>query len=109
MLTSPIVPTLFYKQSSGANDAVATAARSAYQSLNQSIRRLAPTIIRFKQVVSEKRRKVAHPTISQEYLDRFLDDLGANLLPLSNLELRLFHYLRTTSNTPVNIQGASAK
>jgi len=106
MLTSPIVSTLFYKQSSGANDAVAAAARSAYQSLNQSIRRLALTIIHFKQFVSEERGKLAHPTISRQYLDRFLDDLGANLLPLSDLELRLFHHLRTTSNTPANIQGA---
>src|ERR1700692_731577 len=106
MLTSPIVPTLFYKQSAGGNDAVATAARATYQSLSQSIRRLAPTIIRFKQAVSDERRKLAHPTISQEYLDGFLDDLGANSLPLSDLELRLFHYLRTMSNTPANIRGA---
>jgi hypothetical protein len=86
MLTSPIVPTLFYKQSAGGNDAVATAARAIYQSLSQSIRRLAPTIIHFKQAVSDEERKLAHPTISQAYLDGFLDDLSANSLPLSDLE-----------------------
>jgi hypothetical protein len=109
MLTFPIVTTLFYKQSSGANDAVATAARAAYQSLSQDICRLAAAIIRSKQLVSEKRRKLAHPTISQKFLDQFLDDLGANSLSLSDLELRLFRHLRTTSNTPANIQGAAAK
>ena len=102
ILISPIVPTLFYKQSSGYNP-VATA---AYQSLSQVIHCLIPITIHLKQYVSEERAKLAHPTISQEYLDQFLDNLGANALPLSDLELQLFHYLRMVSNTPANIQGA---
>jgi len=100
--------TLFYRQSSGANDATATAARVAYQLLT-GINHYAPLIIRTKQVISKERTKIMHPTISQEYLDQFLDDLGnlsAKSPHLPDLEHRLFHYLRTMSITPANIQGA---
>jgi hypothetical protein len=106
MLTSIIVSTLFYTQSSSANNAATTAAKVAYQSLSTDIRRNASIVIRFKQNVSEERTKCAHPHISQQYLDQFLEDLGAGSLDLSDLERRLFHYLRTTSTTPANIQGA---
>jgi len=105
ILTSIIVSTLFYRQSSNANDAATTAAKVAYQSLSAGIRQNASIIIRFKQNVSEERMKFAHPYVSQQYLDQFLDDLGARSLDLSDLEHRLFHYLRTMSTTLANIQG----
>ena len=105
MLTSIIVSTLFYRQSSGANDAVTTAARVAYQLLSTGIHQSASIVICFKQSVSKERTKCAHPYVSQQYLDRFLDDLGARSLDLSDLECWLFHYLWTMSTTPANIQG----
>lgn len=93
-------------QSSNANNPVTTAAKEAYQSLNACVHRNASIIIRIKQITSEKRTNVAHPTISQQYLDKFLNDIGPGSLDLSHLEHRLFYYLRTTSTTPANIQGA---
>jgi hypothetical protein len=93
-------------QSSNANNAATTAAKEAYQSLNACVRRNTSIILRFKQTASKERTNIVHPTISQQYLDQFLDDLGAGSLDLSDLERRLFYYLRTTSTTPANIQGA---
>ena len=63
----------------------------------------APIVIHLKQAVSIERTKFAHPIVSEEYLDRFLN-IGARSQNLTDLELRLFHYLRTMSITPANIQ-----
>lgn len=106
MLTSAVVPTLFYMQSGTANDAATIAAKGAYRSMSKDICQLVTTILNFKRVVSDARTKFAHPTISQEFLDEFLDNLGAKQSYLSPLELRLFDHLRTTSITASNIEGA---
>jgi len=51
----------------------------------------APIVIHLKQAVSIERTKFAHPIVSEEYLDRFLN-IGARSQNLTDLELRLFHY-----------------
>jgi len=95
-------------QSGTANDAATIAAKGAYRSMSKDVCQLVTAILNFKRVVrvSDARTKFAHPTISQEFLDEFLDNLGAKQSYLSPLELRLFDHLRTTSITASNIEGA---
>jgi len=100
-LTSIIVPSLFshHMQSGNANNAAAVAVEAAYHSISEDIFRYAVTISHLKRDISEDRHKFAHPVISQEFLDLFLDNLGAREPHLTPLEVRLFDHLRATSTT----------
>ncbi|KIM77296.1 hypothetical protein PILCRDRAFT_12117 [Piloderma croceum F 1598] len=91
-----------HMQSSSTNNAAAIAAKAAYHSMSKDILRYVLMIAHFKSGVSEDRNKFAHPVISQEFMELFLDDLGAREPHLSPLQVRLFDHLRTTSTT---IQG----
>lgn len=105
-LTFAVVPALFYTQSGDPNDTATITAKGTYQSMSKDICRLITAILFCKQAVSDDRTKFAHPTISREFLEEFLESLGANNPHLSHLELRLFDHLRTTLITASNIEGA---
>jgi hypothetical protein len=108
MLTSVLVSRLFecHMQSDNTNNAAAIAAKAACHSMSRDIFQYVAMIAHFKKSVSEDRNKFAHPVISQEFLELFLDDLGARESHLTPLQVRLFDHLRTTSTT---IQGPNRK
>ena len=107
MLDFVVVPGLFYLQSSKEHGVAEVAARMAYRSMHRDISRYAPIIIQFKKNAGENRAKIAHPTVSQTYLDEFINGLGGSEPNLSPLEVRLFDHLRTTSISTSNIQRAT--
>jgi hypothetical protein len=94
-------------QSDNTNNAAAIiAAKAACHSMSRDIFQYVAMIAHFKKSVSEDRNKFAHPVISQEFLELFLDDLGARESHLTPLQVRLFDHLRATSTT---IQGPNRK
>ncbi|KIM71567.1 hypothetical protein PILCRDRAFT_16950 [Piloderma croceum F 1598] len=99
-------PGLFYLQSSEEHGVVEVAARMAYCSMHRDISQYALTIVQFKKNVGKNKVKIAHPTVSQKYLDEFINDLGSSEPNLSPLEVQLFDHLQMTSISTSNIQCA---
>ena len=91
----------FLSTSSNKHDgasAAEVAARAAYHTIDRSILHYAKLILSFKERVAEERAKTAHPSVSQNDLDEYLNKLGANLVGvLSPIEERLFGFLRKNS------------
>jgi len=81
-------------------------ARKAYRSIDVAISQYTPTILIAKKIVAVDRAKIAHPSLSQEHLDDFIENLGGSNPGLLPLQIRLFTFLRTTSISTANIQSA---
>ena len=102
-----IVSNLFYSYLSKEHGVAEVAAKKAYHSIDIAIAHYAIFIHGCKKAASRARANVAHPPVSQTDLDNFLDDqLGGNREDLSPLQVKLFDFLRATSISPSNIQGA---
>jgi hypothetical protein len=96
MITCAIVAGLYQclRQSSNTSDTATIAARAT---MSRDIFRYADMIAHFKKSVGEDRNKFAHPPISQDFLELFLNDLGASESRLTHHEVQLFYHLRTTT------------
>jgi len=68
-------------------------ARQVYDSLDSGIE----LVGHHKRIVREQRKQLAHPTISEVQLDKFLHGLGTGSEGLSSKEVDLFNHLRETS------------
>ena len=95
MLRCVIVSCLFYLYLSKKHGvAEVAAAKMAYRSIDTAISQYAISISMVKRSVSAK---IAHPSVSQKYLDEFIDNLDANSSYLLPLQVRLFAFLRAAS------------
>lgn len=85
------------------------AARTAYRSIDTAISQYGNSILIAKKVAASKRAKIAHPSVSQEVLDEFIDHLGGNNLDLSPLQVQLFAFIRLNSTSTANVEGARTR
>jgi len=57
--------------------------------------------------VSTDRKRLAHPEISQERLEFFLQSLGSGAQDQDPLDVALFEHLKTTSISKENVERAA--
>jgi hypothetical protein len=81
-------------------------ARRVYDKLDSNLRNLAEQIILSKKEVSERRKVLAHLVIPDALVNKFLEGLGDGRPGLHPLEIAVFNFLRTTTNTEANIREA---
>jgi len=77
-----------------------------YNAMDPNIRGYADVITSLKKNISDDRSFIAHPPVSDPQIGEFLETIAADL-PLANSQADLFEYLRSTSNTPHNIENAA--
>jgi hypothetical protein len=67
----------------------------------------ADEIVKSKYSVSTERKRLAHPEISQERLEFFLQTLGSGVPDQDPLEIALFRHLKTVSILKANVERAA--
>jgi hypothetical protein len=82
---------------SGKDTPARVVARQVYDSLDSGLRIRIELVGHHKRIVREQRKQLAHPTISEVQLDKFLHGLGAGSEGLGSKEVDLFNHLRQTS------------
>jgi len=105
-LICALVLDLFYATRFASSIQVRNVTWHVYNKLDLNLCYYTHNIIAKRDVITE-RTNLAHPTISQECLEEFLNHLGANSQNLEPLEVALFNHLKSTSNTPENVQRAA--
>jgi hypothetical protein len=93
MLNCVVVSSLFYLHSSRGQSESEVAARNAYRSMDKEIHTFATRIMMLKQADAEERAKVAHPPVSQAYLEQCISNLLDDPSSFSPLKVRLLEHI----------------
>ena len=81
-------------------------ARRIYRKLDENIVNYVESLRSMKGSVAASRLHLAHPSISNERLLKFLARLGSDNTGLDPLEVEMFDFLKSVSNTEENIMCA---
>ena len=98
---------LFYGRTGNFPRAKRIVASRIMRTLPDTVLGYAASILKSKYSVSTERKHLAHPEISQERLDFFLQTLGSGAPDQDPLEIALFRHLRTVSISKENVERAA--
>jgi hypothetical protein len=98
---------LFYGRSGNFPRAKRNAANRILRKIPDAVLDYVDDIVKAKYSVSTERKRLAHPEISQERLDFFLQTLGSGAPDQDPLEIALFRHLKTVSISKENVERAA--
>jgi len=98
---------LFYGRNGNFPRAKRNAVYRILRKLPDTILGYADHIVRAKYSVSTERKHLAHPEISQERLEFFLQTLGSGAPDQDPLKIALFRHLKTVSISKENVERAA--
>jgi hypothetical protein len=81
-------------------------AQRIYHNIDINVRSYANNLLGMKANVAESWQKLAHPSIPDNRLLRFLSELGSGNAGLEPIEVEMFSYLESRSTHPQNIEWA---
>ena len=80
-----------------------------YRSIPDTLRTRMEHVVMSKSNVNDGRKRLAHPNISQQDIDVFLQGLGDGTPDLDPLDIAMLDYLKIRSNSEDNVKRAARR